>query len=370
MKERSVFNERNKGHITGQYPIFFGDSLGVGDTINITHKRIDDLKELQRAFFWSPTEINLEQDRQDLLTVDPVAADLMTKTILWQSMQDSIVGRSIASMLAPHVTNTEAETMILEWARIESIHMEAYLHIVKQVFPNPSQIMKDIYNNVEVKNRSEKIIKIFDDLYNMHHSEDIEAKKRKMALGLATLLILEGTSFMSSFAVTWSVAEAVDGFAGIAETVSLISRDEQIHSVMSYELIKACKESDGWEYVFEDIQEDIRQVLDDVVRGELNWNKYLFSGERKDGILGLTKELLDNTVLFFANTAYKMLGIPNPYKIVEELPLPVVDKYLDRSLIQTANQEIQTGNYVIGQVVNDITKTTNLNFESGIFSIK
>lgn len=128
---RTVFNEKNTGHITKQYPMFFGDSLGLLDTVNIVNKEIEDLKEKQRSFRWYATEINLSQDKQEMLTAPPEIVDLMNKTISWQQFTDSFTGRSIGAMFLPHVTNPQAEVMISEWSNIEFVHGEAYTHIVK-----------------------------------------------------------------------------------------------------------------------------------------------------------------------------------------------------------------------------------------------
>ena len=46
---RTVFNESNTGHITKTYPMFFGDSLGLVDTVNVVNKEIEMLKEKQRG---------------------------------------------------------------------------------------------------------------------------------------------------------------------------------------------------------------------------------------------------------------------------------------------------------------------------------
>ena len=61
---RTVFNESNTGHITKTYPMFFGDSLGLVDTVNVVNKEIEMLKEKQRGGRWYPTEISLSQDKQ------------------------------------------------------------------------------------------------------------------------------------------------------------------------------------------------------------------------------------------------------------------------------------------------------------------
>ena len=42
---KTVFNDKNTGHIVKSYPMFFGDSLGLVDTVNVVNKEIESLKE-------------------------------------------------------------------------------------------------------------------------------------------------------------------------------------------------------------------------------------------------------------------------------------------------------------------------------------
>ena len=134
---RTVFNENNTGHITKSYPMFFGDSLGLMDTVNVVNKEIESLKEKQRGGRWYPTEISLSQDKQDMEVAPKSIVDIMNLAISWQHTTDSVAGRSIGAMFLPHVTNSEAEAMIAEWTAIELVHGEAYAHIVKQTRLNP-----------------------------------------------------------------------------------------------------------------------------------------------------------------------------------------------------------------------------------------
>ena len=42
---KTVFNDKNTGHVVKSYPMFFGDSLGLVDTVNVVNKEIESLKE-------------------------------------------------------------------------------------------------------------------------------------------------------------------------------------------------------------------------------------------------------------------------------------------------------------------------------------
>lgn len=360
MENRTVFNQNNKGHLTKTYPIFFGGSLGMYDSVNITNKKIEELKELQRSMGWFPTEVSLSQDRSDMKSTSKDTVDLLVKTIMWQSMTDSIASRSIAALMSPHCTNSEADSMIAEWSRMEFTHSEAYLHIIKQVMPNPDETLLEAYRDLKIRARSQVLIEVFDNVYNMDKNTPLEDKKDMMAVLLCTLMFMEGVSFMASFAVTFAIAET-GVFQGISETVGMIAKDEITHSLMSYELIKACRDVDGWEDVFKRIKPKVKAIYDSLVKAEEEWTDYLFSDGRS--VVGLNGDMLKGCVHHFATTCYNIVGIKAPFEAVEDNPCSYMSNYLDRSLTQYAPQEIQHGAYRQGGVVDDLEDDFDLDFE-------
>ena len=356
---RTVFNEKNTGHITKSYPIFLGDSLGLLDTVNVTNEAIEGLKEKQRGGRWYPTEIGMSQDRQDMDNAPKEVVDIMSMAISWQHTTDSIAGRSIGAMFLPQVTNPEAEAMISEWSTIEFVHGEAYSHIVKQTRLNPDEAIQETYNNIRVLNRSKKIIEVFNSLYNMDRNLPHREKQKIIAKVLCTVMAMECISFMSSFAVTFAIAEQ-DWFQGIAETVSLIARDELYHTRMSYEIIKSQKLVDGWSDIYKEVSDDVIEIVSSITKGEMEWNRYLLSEGRS--LNNLTIDTLDATNLYFNNAVFTMLELDNPLPTVVENPCKFMEKYIDRSLMQFASQEIQHGSYRQGSVIDDVDDTLDLQF--------
>ena len=356
---KTVFNDKNTGHIVKSYPMFFGDSLGLVDTVNVVNKEIESLKEKQRGSRWYPTEVSLSQDKQDMLTAPKNVVDCMNLAISWQHTTDSIAGRSVGAMFLPHVTNSEAEAMIGEWSAMEFIHSEAYSHIVKQTRLNPDQALLETYSNIRVLNRSKKIIEVFDSLYNLDNTLNLYEKKKIMAKVLCTVMAMEVISFMSSFAVTFAIAEQ-GYFQGIAETVSMIARDELLHGRMSYELIKATRDTDGWKDIYSDVADDISDIIHSITQNESEWNQYLLSEDRE--LRNLPLETLNDTNLYFHNFVCSLIGIENKFKIVTDNPCTFMDKYIDRSLLQFAPQEIQNGSYRQASVVDDLSDDIDLDF--------
>lgn len=165
---------------------------------------------------------------------------------------------------------------------------------------------------------------------------------------------------MASFAVTFAIAET-DAFQGIAETVTMIMKDEQLHSLMSLEMIRSCRDVDGWGDVFKKVKPIVKRIYDTLVQAELDWTNYLFSDGRS--VVGLTGSLLSDYVKYTAQTCYNLVGVEYDWETVTYNPCTYMDKYSDGSSLQHAPQEIQHGNYVQGGVEDDLGEDVDLDFD-------
>lgn len=356
---RTVFNENNKGHLSKNYPLFFSEALGLYDTVNTTYPRIEELMHKQTSQIWNEFEVSLTQDKMDMLEAHKDAVDLMSLSIKWQHMTDSVAGRSIPVLLLRHITNPELEGMVMWWGVFENIHPRTYSHIVKQTMIDPQQSLVDVYTDPNILARSKNIIKVFDDLYNLPDNSPLTEKRKKMATVLVTLFAMESISFMASFAVTFGIAET-GVFQGIGELVSKIARDEQLHQHMAKEIIRITRDVEMWPE-YEEIKPYIKETLDTLIGQEEAFIRYMFSKNRS--LIGITEGVLTEGVHFFATPVYDFLQIEAPFERVTENPCSYMEKYLDKSLIQTANMELQHTDYRIGAINDDVDEDTNLDFE-------
>lgn len=355
----SVFNANNKGFETNKYPLFLGEDLGLFDTINVAYPELEDLYQKQVSQIWNENEVSLSQDKQDMINAPKDVVDLMVKTISWQFLADSVASKSIAGLLMRYVTNSELEGMINAWSFFETIHARTYSHIVKQTVVNPNQVLRDTYNNVDIVSRSEAIVKAFDQLESLPITATVEEKRRAIALAFAALFALEAIAFMSSFAVTFAIAET-GIFQGIGSLVTLIARDEVLHTRMDYAILNILKQDKQWLETFSELKDEIKGVLDAITNQEVKNANYLFSEGRQ--VIGLTAELLQEYTLYMAKPLYDALGIPFDFQVIEKNPCSYMDKYIDSSKMQVAPQEIQLTSYKIGSVKDD-TDELDLDFD-------
>lgn len=353
--KRTVFNRDNHGHESGKYPLFYGDALGFVDTINSPYPVLEKLYDTQMAQIWNHTEVDLTQDRQDMLNADPKVVELMVLTILWQHLADSIASRSITGVLMDAVTNSDLEGLYNAIALFETIHAKTYAHIIKQTFVDPIESLRKGYELNEIMARSNILRDAFDDLLNMPFETPVESKKRKLFVALAAIYMLESLNFMASFAVTFGIAE-LGIFQGISQNVSLICRDEMLHALAGKNIMEILWSTDP--EIMEELKPVFAEMLEAVVAQEKSWADYLFSQGRE--VVGLTKAGIKKYVDFMAQAPAKTLKVDVNLPKQDENPLPYMEVYTDLSKIQVANQEIQNVSYLLNSVVNDKDNVTKV----------
>lgn len=350
----SVFNLNNTQYKDGMYPLFCGESIALIDLINSPYPELYKLYQKQASFNWAADEVDLSQDRMDMLSVNKEIVDLMVDTLLFQFSIDSTAANSILPLFAPFISSPELHILMAEITRYECIHSESYSLIVQQTMQHPKEALHKAMTLQESIARGENIVAVFDNLSlvggkvrsKQIKMDSMEAKEA-VFLGMVNLYILERISFMSSFAVTFAISE-LGVFQGIGKLVSLIARDEQLHAeadkIVCKKLMKQMPE------VYEAIYPKIKQLIDEAVAIELGWNEYLFKGR---SCVGLTQPLLDDWVNWMSKDIYETFGIEHDVDIKEN-PLPYMESYLDLNAVQVAAQESTIVNYLVGGVKNTL----------------
>lgn len=346
---RTVFNKQSTGHETKTYPLFFGEEMGTYDTVNMNYPSIFSLYNRQMGQIWYSTEVDVLRDRIDLLQAPRDVVDVMMLNVQWQTAMDSVAARSVSLLLLKHITNPEMESLVQAWGLFEGIHAVSYADIVENIFPNPSDMIGDIMENENVMKRTDVLVKVFDNLYNLPDSATISEKRRAMILAFTAFYAMESISFMSSFTATFTIAKNVRRFIGISERVRLICRDEMLHQHFAFEVLRIMRDVEKYPE-WDETYEARKEIIDSIVSVEYDWNEFLLKDRE---VLGLNTTFLNNAVEFFASPVYAKLGIEAPFELTFDSPVTHLNSYFDTSLIQTASQELQQTGYKTGSLVDD-----------------
>lgn len=338
--------------------MFFGESPAVARFDQQRHRKFETLTEKQLAFFWRPEEIPVSKDAQDFRSLPDNEKHIFTSNLKYQTLLDSVQGRSPVAVLLPLVSDPSLENWIETWAFSETIHSRSYTHILRNVFENPSEVLDDITENRHILERATSVTKYYDELYSVvcrlgkgeYVSE--EEKWTKLYKCLHSINALEAIRFYVSFACSFAFGER-KLMKGNADIIQLISRDEALHlSGTQYIINEILKGSEGSvaKEVAMSLQPDVEQIFMEAAEQEKNWGKYLF----QDGaMLGLNEAILGQYVEYLTDQRMRAVRLNSPYKTVKN-PLPWMSSWLNSSHVQATPQEKNLTSYLSGQVNTNI----------------
>jgi ribonucleoside-diphosphate reductase beta chain len=358
MANETVFNTTPVSTLK-QY-MFFGEQPNAARYDVLVHPIFDKLTDKMQGFFWKPEEVDVTKDNKDYKILTDAQKHIFSKTISYQIVLDSIQSRSPNIALLPFVSIPELEACIETWCFFEQIHNRTYSYILRNVYPNPSELFDSIVLDGHIVQRSQETIKYYNDFLNSsidyrangEKNVSLRELKRKMILCVASINALEGLSFYASFACSFAFAE-IGLMEGNAKLISLIARDENLHLAITQNILKRWAEGKDDPEMAELIVEclpEIRKLYENIVAQEKDWCEYLF----KDGsLLGLNAQILSEYVEYMAGKRMKNLGLKTEY--TTKNPLPWTEKYLKTSDVQQAAQEGEITSYVIGGIKQDLS---------------
>jgi ribonucleoside-diphosphate reductase beta chain len=156
---------------------------------------------------------------------------------------------------------------------------------------------------------------------------------------------LEAFRFMVSFATSLAMVENRI-FIGNGNIISLILQDELLHAEWTAWLINNVTKDDPDFVTLEtECAEEVYQLYLEVIREEKAWAEYLFS---RGVVIGLNANILKDFVDYTAFNRLKEIGIKYLEDHPRQSPIPWFNKHVNINKKQTALQENESTNYVIG----------------------
>lgn len=102
-------------------PMFLGQSVNVARYDQQKYKTFEDLIEKQISFFWRPEEVDVSKDKRDFMSLSEHEKHIFLSNLKYQTLLDSIQGRSPNVALLPLVSIPELETWIETWSFSECV---------------------------------------------------------------------------------------------------------------------------------------------------------------------------------------------------------------------------------------------------------
>lgn len=333
---------------------------------NVKYRVFERLTKEQKSFFWGPDEINLLKDTKDFRDLQPNEQHIFTSNLKRQIVLDSVQGRAPSVAFVNITSLPELEIWFQTWAFFETIHSDSYTHIIRNVYSNPASIFDEMMDIEEIVDCSKDISKHYDNLINYSYKyhylgegthtvngeEVIVSKyelKKLLWLCLNSVNVLEGIRFYVSFACSFAFAE-LKKMEGNAKIIRFICRDENIHLGSTQTLIKLLpKEDPDFAKIASETKEEVLEIFNSAILQEKIWADYLF---KNGSMIGLNAKLLHDYIDFIGQTRMESIGIvPIKSKVN---PLPWTQKWISSKTVQTANQEVETTSYRVGDAKLDV----------------
>ncbi|MCM8533987.1 MAG: ribonucleotide-diphosphate reductase subunit beta [Lentisphaeraceae bacterium] len=365
----STFNKNNFNAL--HEPMFFGENVNVSRYDQQKHKVFENLIEKQLSFFWRPEEVDLSNDRKDFNALPEHEKHIFLSNLKYQTLLDSIQGRSPNVSFLPIVSIPELETWIETWSFSETIHSRSYTHIIRNILPDPSVVFDDIMVNNDIIKRAASVSQYYDDLIRMNSyynvlgegTHDVNGRqirvnlremKRLLYLTVASVNVLEAVRFYVSFACSFAFAERAL-MEGNAKVIKLIARDEALHLMGTQEMLKIMmegKDDPEMAQIAKECEGQVYQIFITAAEQEKEWASYLF----KDGsMIGLNAEILSQYVEYITNTRMRAVGFKNVFPTVTN-PLPWMNAWLVSDSVQVAPQEAEISSYLVGAIDNEVSE--------------
>lgn len=324
----------------------------------VKYNKLSKLEQTARGFFWVPEEISLTKDANDFKEASTTVRHIFTSNLLRQTALDSLQGRGPAQVFTPVVSIPELEALMYNWSFFETnIHSRSYSHIIRNIYNVPKEEFNKIHETKEIVEMASTIGQYYDALHEINCrkelGEKIDEKEHIRAIWLALNASygLEAFRFMVSFATSLAMVENKI-FIGNGNIIGLILQDEILHKEWTAWMInQVVKEDPRFARAKVECEAEVYAMYMDVIREEKAWADYLF---KMGPVIGLNANILKEFVDYTAASALREIGIKYQSPSPKTTPIPWFNKHSDTSKKQTALQENESTNYVIGVMSDSI----------------
>jgi len=324
----------------------------------VKYPKIAKFEELARGFFWVPEEISLTKDKMDHKESSDAIKHIFTSNLLRQTALDSIQGRAPAQVFNPVISIPELEALVSNWSFFETnIHSKSYSHIIRNVYGVPKEEFNKIHDTDEIVVMAANIGRYYDQLHKLNCLLEIgqEVKEedhiRAIWLALNASYALEALRFMVSFATSLAMVENRI-FIGNGNIISLILQDELLHAEWTAWLINnVVKDDERFAGIVDSCRDEVYAMYMEVIAEEKAWADFLF---KKGVVIGLNAAILKDFVDYTAFTRLKDIGIKYLADHPRSSPIPWFNKHVNIGKKQSALQETESTNYVIGAMSDQV----------------
>lgn len=360
-----VFNQDATDHLKAKLFLDEGGNPEIQRYEQVRYQTFENFADKQLSFFWRPEEVDLSNDKTDFRELPESQQHIFTSNLFRQILLDSVQGRGPNLTLLPICSLPEMEDWITNWSFNETLHSRAYTHVIRNIYPDPTEVIDQITTIPEILQCADAVSKYYDDLARWNiiwqakrmgmsvvgQEWDEYEHKKALWMTINSINALEGLRFYVSFACSWNFAEQ-KVMEGNAKIIRLICRDENLHlGTTQYILRTLPKDDKMFADIAEKTKDDVLQMFLDVVQQEKDWATYLF---KYGSMIGLNEKILHQYVDWIASRRLRTIGFDVPFEHPTSDPLPWTKNWISGKQVQYAPQEAEIASYLVSDVKQDV----------------
>lgn len=349
-------------------PIILGAPRGLGEGFNNHYPEQNRLYEQLRGQDWTEKEFAFEKCRVEFERGDPIIANDMIETLIYQWETDFAASNTIAGIMACVCSSDQIWEGYQRISDNENIHKRTYKKIVEQSFANPMEILARARADRRGLRRLEVVGKVFAKAYEAAHrwalfqydpvTYKLTDRERyqifdAIFLYIVALLCMERGQFMPSFATTFGICE-LQMFQPIGDAVQRIAQDElEIHVPFGrFNLIELLKTDRGRE-AYKNNRHVIIQMVNETIGREDDWVEITHADGHE--LPGLQVSDLKTFNYFGGTDIAVFLGIERDvnFPLVHENNLAYMSKRVNLASTQGSPMETPQTSYMVNAVARD-----------------
>ncbi len=285
---------------------------------------------------WTVDEIDFSDDLVDLeRKLMPAERHLIERLVAFFATGDSIVANNLVLNLYQHINAPEARMYLSRQLYEEALHVQFYLTLLDNYIPDHDQraeAFAAVENIPSIRKKAEFCFKWIDSLGDIDRIETPEQRKQFLLNLICFAACIEGLFFFAAFAYVYFL-RSKGLLNGLASGTNWVFRDESAHMNFAFEVVNTVR-AEQPELFDEDLENQIRQMMDEAVECELQFAADVLS----EGVQGMSLNDTKEYLQFVADQRLGQLGlapaygVKNPFDFMELQDVQELTNFFERTV--------------------------------------
>ncbi len=309
--------------------IFQGSPTGFVDFNRSKYRWDSHIYDLMSANTWFPSEVNTSSEKKHFDRLTDNEQSIYKMTFAQLSFNDSAQEEYLSDFR--RLANNRLVKSVLSVQIMQEVNHSKSYAVLLDACGNSDEVF-NLYKHDQMLNQKNQ--KVAEQFARYIDGGSVD----KMLLSAMASVNLEGIYFLLGFSYIYLLGDKVPG---ARDMVKFIARDElNTHLPLFANIFKTIQKENK---IQTSTIDTAYTMIEDAVRVELEYGKYLLE---QYPIMGITLELMEQTVHNYANDRLRKIGLKpifnkNPKTYLEKL----VTKHLDMNEVKSNFFESNVSNY-------------------------